>query len=584
MPESRTVLLDSFGEGGFAASWRFGEYVETISASHGHEVAGVLNQIEQATEAGLYAVGFVAYEAASALNPDLPALPPVEGLPLVWFALFRERYDVEAGAGIASGAADVSLESQKSLEIYSGDVERIRSYIAAGDCYQVNYTFPLQGTCSGKFKDLYARVGAAQRAPFCAYIDTGRFEILSASPELFFALKDGKITTRPMKGTARRGRWSAEDRAAVEQLRESPKERAENLMIVDLLRNDLGMVAETGSVTVDALFEVETYPTIHQMTSTVSARLRAGTGLTDIFRALFPCGSVTGAPKRRSMEIISEFEKMPRGVYCGAIGCVAPGGEALFSVAIRTMVLDTQTDSVAMGVGSAVTWDSEAAAEYAECLGKGAFVNQQSPDFRLIESLRLENGEYTLLDRHLNRLAASAEYFGFCCDRIHVLKALSDHAEHTTGLRKVRLLLAANGSFDVSSEVLAESQAALRVAVSPVRVDSGDCLRFHKTTRRELLDTARLNRPDCDEVLLLNEHGQVTEGSYHSLVIRLDGKFVTPPLSCGLLPGVLREELLEQGTIAEQVLTPDDLERAEEMWLINSVRGWRSAILKKRSE
>ena len=400
MTDSPVVFLDSFGGAGFASSWRFDGYVKTLIANHTGEVVDVLNRVEQAAADGLYAAGFVAYEAASALNPDLPSSPPVEGLPLAWFALFRERYSVEAGAGLTASAADVALEPQKNFDRYARDVERIRGCIAAGDCYQVNHTFPLRGDFEGNLRELYPRIATAQRAPFCAFLDTGRFAILSASPELFFSLQDEVITTRPMKGTARRGRWAEEDLAAVEQLRNSPKEKAENLMIVDLLRNDLGIVAETGSVRVDALFEVETYPTVHQMTSTVSARLRPGTSLTDIFQALFPCGSVTGAPKRRSMEIIAELENAPRGIYCGAIGCVAPGGQALFSVAIRTLVLDADANILTMGVGSAVTWDSKASSEYAECLGKGVFVARQGEDFHLIESLRLENGSYARLDRH----------------------------------------------------------------------------------------------------------------------------------------------------------------------------------------
>ncbi|HXE97164.1 MAG TPA: aminodeoxychorismate synthase component I [Dongiaceae bacterium] len=582
MPEIPTVLFDSFGGSSFASSWRFGGYVETVAATHSSEVADVLKQVEQATADGLYAAGFVAYEAASALNPDLPSVPQVEGLPLAWFALFRERHEVAAGTGLSVTSADVALEPLKSLEEYTGEIEQIRNYIAAGDCYQVNHTFPLQGVFQGNLQELYSRIGTAQRAPFCAYLDIGRFAILSASPELFFSLKDGIITTRPMKGTARRGRWADEDLAAVDRLRNCTKEMAENLMIVDLLRNDLGIVAETGSVAVDALFEVETYPTVHQMTSTVSAQLRPGTGLMDIFQALFPCGSVTGAPKRRCMEIIAGLEDAPRGLYCGAIGCVAPGGEALFSVAIRTLLLDAQTNSLTMGVGSGITWDSEAAAEYAECLSKGAFVNRPDNDFRLIESLRLEDGVYTLLDRHMARLTASAGYFGFFCDEEEIRHALSDHAAQTPGLCKVRLLLASDGGMEISSEQLVESAAPLRVAVGSILVDSDDRMRYHKTDRRELLDTARSSRSDCDEVLLLNENGQLTEGSYNSLVVKLDGQLVTPLLSCGLLRGVLREELLERGEISERILYPDDLERVEEMWLINSVRGWRPAILLKK--
>ncbi|MHB8123530.1 MAG: aminodeoxychorismate synthase component I [Desulfuromonadaceae bacterium] len=575
IPDAPVVLLDSFGAGGFASSWRFGGYVKTVVADHPAEVVAVLAEVEQAAASGLYAAGFVAYEAASALNPDLPSLPPLDGLPLAWFAIFRERQSVPAGEGLSASTADVSLGPQKSLEEYAGEVERIREYIAAGDCYQVNHTFPLQGVFQGNLQELYALVGAAQRAPFCAYLDTGRFKILSASPELFFSLKDNVITTRPMKGTASRGRWSSEDAAAVERLRESSKERAENLMIVDLLRNDLGIMAETGSVSVDALFEVETYPTVHQMTSTISAKLRPGTGLTEMFQALFPCGSVTGAPKRRSMEIIAGLEKEPRGVYCGAIGCVAPGGEVLFSVAIRTLLLDTQAGNLTMGVGSAVTWDSDVSSEYAECLSKGAFVTRQKADFRLIETLKLDNGSYSLLDRHVARMAASAEYFGFRCLQHVIRQTLSVHAAHTAGIMKVRLLLSADGGIDVSSEPLPESSGVLRAAISTYRVHSCDVMRYHKTTHRELLDHARSASPECDEVLLRNEHGQLTEGSYHTLVVKLAGQLFTPPLVCGVLPGVLRGELLEQGKIEERILYPHDLERADELWLINSVRGWR---------
>jgi len=579
MPEIPKILFDSFGSGSFVSSWRFDGYVKTVTAACASEVIDVLNQVERAAAVGLYAAGFVAYEAAAAFNPDLPSAPPVEGLPLAWFALFRERHNVDAASGLTAASADVLLEPAKSIEEYSGDFEQIRDYIAAGDCYQVNYTFPLEGAFNGNLQELYARVGVAQRAPFCACLDTGHFTILSASPELFFSLKDGKITTRPMKGTTCRGHSTDEDFAAIEKLRESRKEKAENLMIVDLQRNDLGIVAEVGSVTVESLFAVETYPTVHQMTSTVSARLRAGTGLTDIFRALFPCGSVTGAPKRRSMEIISELEIAPRGIYCGAIGCVAPGGEAIFSVAIRTLLFDAHNNNLTMGVGSAVTWDSEASSEYAECLTKAVFVNHHTPDFQLIESLRLENGSYTHLGRHIARLADSAEYFGFICSQEKIRQALLSHILKTHGLCKVRLTLAADGSFDISSEPLLENSGTLRVAVSHITVDSHDSMRYHKTTCRELFDTARLTRSDCDDVLLLNEHGQLTEGSYHTLIVKLCGRMLTPPLACGLLPGVLRSELLELGEITEQILYPEDLERADELWLVNSVRGWRRGVI-----
>ncbi|MDD5285466.1 MAG: aminodeoxychorismate synthase component I [Desulfuromonadaceae bacterium] len=581
MPDfSPKVFLDSFGDGAFDSSWRFSDYHITLSANEPAEVTQVLLEVEEAVASGRYAVGFVTYEAASALNPDLPSLPPVEGLPLAWFAIFRERYNVDAGAGLSASSVGVELEPLKTLEEYTKDVDRIREYIAAGDCYQVNQTFPLKGRFNGDPLALYHRIGRGQRAPFCSYLDTGRFTILSASPELFFSLKEGKISTRPMKGTARRGRWATEDQEAAELLRQSPKERAENLMIVDLLRNDLGILAETGSVSVDAMFEVETYPTVHQMTSTITGTLREGAGVADIFRALFPCGSVTGAPKRRSMGIIEELERIPRGVYCGAIGFVAPGGEALFSVAIRTLLLDRSSGGISLGVGSGITWDSLPEREYSECLDKGAFVNSIEDDYGLIESLRLENGVYTLLNRHLARLEASANYFGFVFDQKSVRQELLNHAKEMPGLCKTRLLLSPDGSVGIISEPLTvDSGTPLRIAVSDVRVDSSDRFRYHKTTRRELIDTARSARPECDELLFLNERGELTEGSYHTLVVKLDGHLLTPPISSGLLPGVLREELLERGKISERILYPDDLKRAGELWLVNSVRGWRPSAM-----
>ncbi len=575
-----TVLFDSFGGSDFGSSWRFSGYAGIVEAGTAEEVTGAMAALQTAVDSGLYAAGFVSYEAAAALNPDLRSLPALEGLPLVWFALFRERHNVLSGAGLPEDTVTgVQLQQSEPIEKYRADIDRIHDYIAAGDCYQVNHTFQMRGSFSGDPLALYARLGRGQRAPFCACLNTSRFTIISASPELFFSFRDGVITTRPMKGTAQRGRTAADDREIVRQLRQDPKERAENLMIVDLLRNDLGVVAQTGSVKVESLFEVESYPTVHQMTSTVTARARTGIGWLDIFRALFPCGSITGAPKRRSMEIIAGLEGKPRGVYCGAIGCIAPGGDTLFSVAIRTPLLDHQSGRLSLGVGSGITWDSSAESEFAECLNKGAFINKGKPDFQLIESLRCQNGACTLLERHLMRLGASAEYFGFAFDLDETRQLINDHAARLSGVHKLRLLLSDDGALQISSEALQETYSALRVAFSPVRVDSEDIFRYHKSSRRELLDKARTNCPACDEVLFLNERGEVTEGSYHTLVIKLDGVLLTPPLDSGLLPGVLREESLANGDISEKVLYPEQLLQAEELWLINSVRGWRRAQL-----
>ncbi|HEY4743201.1 MAG TPA: aminodeoxychorismate synthase component I, partial [Desulfuromonadaceae bacterium] len=461
---------------------------------------------------------------------------------------------------------------------------------------QVNFTTRQRFGFDGDPFALYRRICRNQQAPFCAWIDTGNHRILSASPELFFSLKDGVLTMRPMKGTAPRGAYPEADRAQRERLAADPKERAENLMIVDLVRNDLARVAETGSVTVPALFAVETYPTVHQMTSTVTARLRPDARIMDIFRALFPCGSVTGAPKRRTMEIIRDLEQGPRGIYCGAIGYLSPGGEALFSVGIRTVVLDMAARTGELGIGSGITWDSVAEDEYRECLAKAAFLHREPCDFRLIESLRHDRDGYLFLERHIRRMAASAAYFGFALDAEGLRNQLLEVGRGLSGPHKVRVLLGADGAIEVEAEPIngpflppplqgggiqsLRKGASLVVALADPRVDSADPLLYHKTTRRELFDGERHRHPGSADVIFLNERGEVTEGSYNNLVISLHGRLLTPTLECGLLPGVLRAELLATGTIREAVLTPADMEAADAIWLINSVRGWRECRLR----
>lgn len=573
------ILLDGGSSGEFGASWRFSGYLETVQAFAYDELLPALAKVDKAAAAGFHAVGFIAYEAAAGLNPDLPAAQPLEGLPLLWFAIYRERHRAAAELPETDCPDPPRLQPGSSPANYLKHVERIKEYIACGDTYQVNYTFTMKGAFSGDPLSLYQGIARRQNSSFNAFIDTGRFCIISASPELFFSLQDGLVRTRPMKGTAGRGRWLEEDRLQIAALRASPKERAENLMIVDLLRNDLGMIAETGSVKVESLFAVETYPTLHQMTSSVAATVRNGAGLAGIFSALFPCGSVTGAPKRRSMAIIGELEGAPRGVYCGAIGCVAPGGAALFSVAIRTLLFDREQQTLSLGIGSGITADSQAEEEYRECLAKAAFFCQPGAEFCLIESLRLQNGSYPLLQRHLARLRSSAAFFGFSLDEVRVMAELERHAAERTGVAKVRLLLAKNGECTLSSAPLTAAGEPLRLAISSIPVDSRDIFRYHKTTRRELLDAGRAGQAGVDEVLFLNERGELTEGSYHNLLVKINGRTLTPRRESGLLGGVMRQELLDRGEIVEATLFPADLLRADEVSLINAVRGVRQAVI-----
>ena len=585
MPDiTPTILLDSCSTDRFSASWRFSGHVDTISAETADQVVTVLEQAEAATRQGLYAVGFVAYEAARTLNPYLSSLAPEPGLPLVWFSLFRIRQCVTVGDGLPTGATtDPKLTPAGSQSDYEIAVSRIHTAIEQGQTYQINYTFPLQGYWQGNPLQLYRTLLNAQQPAFGAFLDIGSHTVISTSPELFFNLKDGLVITRPMKGTAPRGRFPAEDQTLQEQLQQSNKEQSENLMIVDLLRNDLGQIAQTGTVQTERLFEVESYPTVHQMTSTITARLKEGVGLLELFRALFPCGSVTGAPKRRSMEIISGLEQQPRGVYCGAIGYLAPGGEAGFSVAIRTLLLEKQTGQISMGVGSGITWGSDPRAEYAECLNKAAFLRPQ-PQHRLLESLLLEEGSYPRLERHLNRLCWSAARLGYCCDREQIKQGLLGYAAGRSGQHKTRLLLTQDGTCQIASAPLLHIQQPLKVAIAATPVDPNDLLLYLKTEQRERYEQARQEQPEADEVLLCNSRGELTEGTFTNLVLKLDGRLVTPPLACGLLPGVMREELLERGVMTEQVLYLHNLQQAEEIWLINSVRGWLQAELMKGVE
>ncbi|HLL83643.1 MAG TPA: aminodeoxychorismate synthase component I [Longimicrobium sp.] len=570
------VRLDSFDPLRGARSFRFAGFQRIVRADRVEDVVRVLAEVEAATDAGLHAAGFVAYEAAPAFDPALTTRTPDPRLPLAWFALFSRRDEVAPDEAPRGQFELDAWEAATPEPTYLRRVGEIRELIAAGDTYQVNYTLRLRAAFRGDPVALYDRLARAQRSAFCAYLEVDGSAIISASPELFFSFRGGELEMRPMKGTRPRGRFPAEDAALAKELLASPKERAENLMIVDLLRNDAGRVAEPGSVRVERMFEVERYETVHQLTSTIRARPRAGARLTDIFRALFPCGSVTGAPKVRTMEVIARVEDEPRGVYCGAIGFASPG-EAVFSVAIRTVVVDGDAGGAELGVGSGITWDSDAAAEHRECLDKAAFTHRAPNDFQLLETLLYEPGAgFFLLDGHLRRLAGSAGHFGFRFDRREILCAL--HNSHgTSGTQRVRLLLDRAGEAVVETSSLDHTPSPVRVAIAREPVDSRDSLLFHKTTNRAAYDTRRASRPDCDDVLVVNERGELTESTLANLVLRLDGALWTPPLASGLLPGVFRAHLLERGDIRERVLRPADLERADGIYLINSVRRWRRA-------
>lgn len=572
--DTPAVILD-FAEGPTAPGRvRFERPEEVVVARSVEEVRPALRRVERAAAEGLYAAGFVAYEAAPAFDPSLVARPGGE-LPLLWFGLF----DGPAGAGAGPGGEFevTGWEPSVGRGEYARRVGEARELIARGYTYQVNYTLRLRARLRGDDFAFYERLLAAQRTRYGAYVNAGRFRVLSASPELFFERTGNRIRTRPMKGTAARGRWLEEDERAAARLASSAKDRAENVMIVDLLRNDLGRVSEFGSVHAGPLFEVERYPTVLQMTSTVGATLREGTTLEDIFAALFPCGSVTGAPKVSTTRIIAGLEDSPRGVYCGAVGVVAPGGHSLFNVGIRTAVVDGASGAVEYGTGGGVTWDSNAADEYAEALDKARLLSEGRADFELLETMRLEGGRYELLEEHLERLASSAAYFDFRVAEAEVRAALAGHAaRHPSGARRVRLLVARDGRARVEGEALDVRHGAAPVSVALARspVSKLDRFLYHKTTRREVYEARRAEHPGVFDVLLWNEEGELTEFTNGNLVVELEGRRWTPPRECGLLAGTFRARLLRTGEVSERALTRPDLRRASACWFVNSVRGW----------
>jgi len=576
---------------GAEPSFRLVGAAGVLEARRPEEVPGVLAAAEQAAARSLWVAGFVTYEAAPGLDPALrvharPPEGPFADLPLAWFAMFEGREET-ALPEPPEPAVDAATAWRPAMarRDYDAAIERIHEAIANGDTYQVNFTLPLEAEIRGDPRGLYRDLSYAQRGAFGAYLDTGTHRVLSASPELFFRIDGDRITSRPMKGTAPRGRWLGEDEAMRQMLECSVKDRAENAMIVDLLRNDIGRVARSGSVAWRDLFAAERYETVWQLTSTATATLRPEVGVGDVFAALFPCGSVTGAPKVSTMGIIADLEVAARGVYCGTVGYLAPanaaGPRARFNVAIRTVVQDGRSGTAVYGVGGGITWDSRAAAEYDETVAKARVLTARRPPVRLLETLAHEPGTgYRRLEEHLERLRASSAYLGMALDEEAVRDALDREAGRFTKPARVRLVVDRRGRVESGSAPLTETVEPIRLAIDRADpVDPADPMLFHKTTARARYDLARERFPDADDVVLVNASGRVTETTRANIAIRSDGRWVTPPLADGLLPGCERAALLADGTLEEASFGIEDLEGAESVVFLNSVRGWRRAVL-----
>ena len=567
------VLLDDARASGASPARLYVNPVRTISAESSEQIAPLLEELRAAKEQRLHVAGYLAYDAGSALLPQLAA---AGNAPLAWFGLF-EQFETISTDAIMSKLPDPagvwlsSLRPGISRAEYSKAFEAVQDYIAAGDIYQANLTFPLSADYVGDPLALYAALRPRAAAGYGGVIWTGERHYLSFSPEMFFALKDRRVTTKPMKGTAGRHADADADLAAAEHLRTDPKQRAENLMIVDLLRNDLSRVCEAGSVAVPELFHIESYPTVHQMTSTVIGTLPEGSDATDVIQALFPCGSITGAPKIRAMQIIDEVENAPRGIYCGSIGRIDANGDAAFNVGIRTFTLCEQQKTVSLGLGSGIVADSHESDEWAECLAKGDFAKLEGSGFDLIETMRFEPAQGILrLELHLERMIQSARIFGFEFDRHGVLNKLHAAIFHLNGLSKIRLLASQRGALAIEIRPLVEVNE-WRVAVTPLPVDPNDFRLRHKISDRAFYDEARKSRKDCDEVIFVGKDGRLTEGSISAIFVERGGKFLTPRLETGLLPSVLRREMIDDGRAEEADLNIDDL--SDGFLVGNSLRG-----------
>lgn len=585
MDTGKWVVLDDTRNGSAAV---FRNPSRVILAREPGDVPAALSAMQRALDSGHYLAGYLSYELGYVLEPYLrDSLPPVRAVPLLWFAQFEQPPAMLDAARAAAlwprervYATPATFEWDRAA--YRARFDSVMESIRAGDVYQANLSMRARFHLAGSPRALYGQLRSHAGVAHGAFVDDGERQLLSLSPELFFTIDArGTITARPMKGTARRDPDEARDRALRDGLSTSTKNRAENLMIVDLLRNDLGRIARNGSVEVPELFTVETYPTVHQMTSTVRATVAPACGVTGILKALFPCGSVTGAPKIRSMQIIRGLETSPRGVYCGAIGMFAPDGSARFNVAIRTLVIADGEGE--LGAGGAIVSDSDPDQEYDECLLKADYFVESRRSLALLETMAYTGGAWPRRHRHLQRMHDSAEALGIPFDMSGAVAALDAAvASGATSDQRVRLHLYESGRFKAEASAMPVHIEPLKLLVSPRRICSGDPLNRHKTDWRDACRQALAwaSAQGADEAIFLNERGEISEGTFTNVFIERNRRLFTPPLSSGPLPGCLRAELLASGRCEEAVLTMADLQHADRIYLGNSLRGLIRAELR----
>ncbi|MWP62839.1 aminodeoxychorismate synthase component I [Gilliamella sp. Pas-s25] len=529
--------------------------------------------IEKFIQQGFYAVGYLAYESATGLNSENKTKHNDEvhqSLPLLLFGIFDHFSIVEQVELNDYTPPSFDLKSDTSRDEYNQKIDFIRSQIESGNTYQTNYTIQFTAPFNESAIDYYHFLQKNNQADYCAYLEFDDYHILSISPELFFKLDNNIITTKPMKGTTARGLNNQQDKRQLELLF-SEKNQAENMMIVDLLRNDLSRIAKPGTVTVPKLFSAEKYPTVWQLTSTIQAEMKEDVSLYQIFQALFPCGSITGAPKTSTMQIIADIENSPRGVYCGTIGYIEPYmNKAIFNIPIRTLTIHNQ--QMRYGVGGGITWDSTSQDEYSEILAKTAILNRtiSTPKY-IIESLLLEKGQFLLLDEHLSRLAQSADYFDFNCD-INVIKLQLIKLANSVPNNhyKVRILQQKDGHYTISKDIINTPIDINEIQLAPLCVDNQNVYLYHKTSNRKHFPDLTVGK----EYINFNQHNEITEFVNGNLALLINDQWVTPKKESGLLAGTMRQFYVDHNQLLEKTILKDDLINAEKIAFINSVRKW----------
>ena len=551
--------------------WEFFDNpLAVLIATKAEEVRPVLDQVETATQQGYQCVGYVAYEAASALDTSLAVHPSTQ--PLAVFGIFKSCQRLTTLRSNKPSAA--WLRPVMSCEHYTNKIQTIKTLLAHGESYQVNLTHTLQGTYEGEPLDLFAALYAAQPTAYAAFLHLNDLAIASVSPELFFCLDGDQITTQPMKGTAPRASNAEEDLANKHALENSEKDRSENIMIVDMIRNDLGRICQPGTITADNLFSIESLPTVWQQTSSVTGKTDAR--FSDILSTLFPCASITGAPKKRTMEIINALEDDARGVYTGCIGILKPDRSMRFSVAIRTLVLEADTRAASYGIGGGIVWDSAPLSEWQESLDKSRLLNGVSP--MLLETMKYDPSDgVVLLDRHINRLIAAANTHAYPLNPTQAKELVQRFS--ATEKMKLRLLADRSGRLSLESSDFPPIKTVFRLGLADAPIQREDFRLRTKTTQRTLYDQNRGARLDIDDVILWNEDNELTETTIFNLYLKIQGVLYTPALPSGLLPGVYREHLLALGAAKERVLSVEDLYKADGLYVSNAVRGLCPAVL-----